>query len=166
LDVQLVECRSDRLELGDLRTLEAETEGDLAGLVWLQTGGRMNVDRQNFLGRLVRHFFDVHATGGGRDQGDAPALAIERQRNIHLAIDLRPRFDVNALDGQAFLAGLFSDEARAEHAFSRGAHRTDIAGELYATRLAAATGVHLCLHHPNRTTDRLGCRNRFRWGCR
>ncbi len=43
---------------------------------------------------------------------------------------------------------------------------SDIAGELHATRLAAATGMHLCLNHPNRTTDRFGRRNRLRWASR
>ncbi len=102
--------------------LKPEAESDLARLIRLQTGGRMNVDRQNLLGCLVSHLLNVHATGGGGDQGDAPTLAIERQRDIYLAIDLGPRFDVDTLDGQAILARLLGDEARSEHAFGRRAH--------------------------------------------
>ena len=97
---------------------------------------------------MLGDFFDVHAAGGGGDDGHAAALAIERERQIDLALDVRARLDVHRFDRQAFGAGLFGDQALAEHVGGGGAHRVEIARQLHAAGLAAATRMHLGLDHP------------------
>ena len=118
----------------------------------------MDVDREDFLGGLGSDFFDVHAARRRGDEGYASALPIQRQRNVHLALDLRARFDVNALDGQTVLRCLFRDEASADHVLRRGTHASHVAHDLHATRLTATAGMHLRLNHPHRTADRFGGR--------
>ena len=77
-----------------------------------------------------------------------PLLAVQRQRQVDLALDVRARLHVHRLDGQAFGAGLFGDQALAEHVGRGAAHRVEVARQLDAARLAASAGVHLGLDHP------------------
>jgi hypothetical protein len=97
---------------------------------------------------VLGDFFDVHAARFGGDDGDAATLTIERQRKIDLAFDVRARLDVHRLDRQALGPGLFSDEPLAEHVGRSGTHRIEVARQLDAARLAAATRVDLGLDHP------------------
>ena len=128
--------------------LNPRPKAELAALVGLQPRGGVDVDAQDFL-RLVRgDFLDVHAARGRRDDGHAAALAVQRERQIDLALDLRARLHVHGLDGQAFGTGLFGDQPLAEHVGGRRAHRVEIARELDAARLAAAARMHLGLDHP------------------
>ena len=148
LEVNAVQRHENRLELANLRALEAEPEGDLAALIALQARGRIDVDTQDLLGRVRRDFLDVHAAGGGGDDRDAAALAIQRERQIDFALDLRTRLDVDDFDRQAFRPGLFRDQSLTEHVGGCGAHGIEIAREFHTARLATAAGVHLGFDHP------------------
>ena len=148
LEVDAVQRHQDGLELADLRALEAEAESELAALVGLQPRGGIDVDAQDLLRRVRGHFFDVHAAGGGGDDGHAAALAIQRERQVDLAVDLRAGLDVHRLDGQAFGTGLFGHQPLAEHVRGGGAHRVEVARQLDAAGLAAAARMHLGLDHP------------------
>ena len=53
------------------------------------------------------------------------------------------------------------DQRHAQHARRFLAHVVDRFDDLHAAALAAAAGVDLRLHHPDRTTEFLGRRHRF-----
>ena len=148
LEIDAIQRHENGLEFADLRTLEAEPEGELAALVGLQARRRVDVHAQDFLGRVLGDFFDVHAAGFGGDDGDAAALAIQRERKIDLAFDVRTRLDVHRFDRQAFGPGLFGDQPLAEHVGGGGTHGVEIARQLDAAGLAAAAGMDLGLDHP------------------
>jgi hypothetical protein len=101
---------------------------------------------------MLRDLLDVHAACGRCDDGDTALLAVQREREIDLAIDFRARFHVHRFDGQSFRPGLFCDQALAKHVGRRGTHGVEIARELDATCLAAASGMHLGLDHPQVAT--------------
>src|SRR6185437_4582498 len=161
LHVELVQRRGDRLEFRYLRTLETEAEGNLPRLIRLQARRRMHRHGQDLLGRLLRDLLDVHAAGSGGDERDAALLAIESQRQIDLALDLRARLHIDALHRQALGTGLFGLQARSEHRGGGTAHRLRIARQLDAAGLAAATGMYLSLDDPDRPADRVGRRDRL-----
>jgi hypothetical protein len=62
----------------------------------------VDLDADDLLGRLLRDFFDVHAAGSGRHEGDTAGVAIEQQAEVQLALDLRAGLDVDLVDRQAF----------------------------------------------------------------
>ncbi len=157
LHVELVQRGGDRLELRDLRALQPEAEGDLrapgraAGPppgVWL----------------TLRIFSGVFSATSSMSmppaaeaiKRDAALLAIERQGEIDLPLDLRARLHVDPLHGQPLGAGLFGLEARAEHGVGGAADGLVVAGQLDAAGLAATAGVHLGLDDPHRPTERVG----------
>jgi len=152
LEVDAVQRHEDLLELADLRTLEAEAEGELAALVGLQSRGGVDVHAQDLLRLVRRHFFDVHAARRRGDDRHAAAFAVQRQREIDLAFDLRTGLHVHRLDGQAFGTGLFGHQPLAEHVCGRAAHRVEVTRELDAAGLAAAAGMHLRLDDPQVAT--------------
>ena len=148
LEVDAIQRHEDGLELAHLRALEAEAEGELAALVGLQAGGGIDVHAQDFLGRMFGDFFDVHAARFGGDDRDAAALAIQRERQVDLAFDVRTRLDVHRLDGQPFRTGLFGDQPLTEHVGRGRAHGVEIARQFDAARLAASAGMDLGLDDP------------------
>ena len=137
-----------RLELLDLLAREPEGEGELAALKRHQAGGRMHRDREDLLGRLLGDLLDLHAARARGHHRDAAALAVERETQVQLALDLRARLDIDVLDRQARAPGLLGDQTLTEHRARRGAHRLEIARELDAAGLAAAAGMHLSLDDP------------------
>ena len=104
----------------------------------------------------MRHLFDVHAAGGRGHDRDAPALAIERQAQVQLALDVRTGLDIDVLDRQPRGPGLLGDQALPEHACRGSAHACHIARQLDAAGLAAATRMHLRLDDPELAAQRLG----------
>ena len=148
LEIDAIQRHEDGLELADLRALEAESESELAALVGLQARGGIDVDAQDFLRRVFGDFFDVHAARFGGDDRNAAALAIQRERQIDLAFDVRTRLDVDRFDRQTFRTGLFGDQPLAEHVGRGRAHRVEIAREFHAAGLAASAGMHLGLDDP------------------
>jgi hypothetical protein len=155
-DIQSVERQQNRLELSGLPARKPEAEGELPALEGLQPGRRMHRQRQDLLRLVLGHLLDVHAAGRRGHDGDAAALAIEREAQVQLALDVRARLHVHALDRQAGASRLLRDEALAEHAGRGCAHRADVPRQLHASGLAAAAGVDLSLHHPERPPQRLG----------
>ena len=122
-----------------------------------QSRCRMNLDPYDALRGLRGDLLDVHAARRRGDEGDAPRIAIQQQAEIQLARDVRSRFDVDLADRQALRTGLLGLEALPEHRGRGRHHFLGRPGELDASPLAAAPGVHLCLHHPHRPTQADGC---------
>ena len=122
---------------------------------WIPEAGWIST-RMIFSGRLCGDFLDVHAAGRRGHERDAARVAVEQQAEVQLALDLRAGLDVDLVDRQAVARGLLGLEPLPEHALGR---RGDVRGRLDhldAARLAAATGVHLRLDHPDRTSEPLG----------
>jgi hypothetical protein len=118
----------------------------------------------------MRHLLDVHAALGRDHEGDAAGLAVDQRRQVELGSDVRALFDVEAVDLLARRPGLERDERFSEHLLREGphllgrpreAHAALVAGlRLLEPALAAAAGVDLRLHHPDRPAELL--RRRFR----
>ncbi len=117
------------------------------------------------------HLFDVHAAFGRGDDRDAAGLAIDQQSEIEFLRDVDAVGDVEALDLLALRASLDGDERLAEHLLGIGAHFLDRLGEADAAlgvgaelgelALAAAAGVDLRLHDPERSGQLLRGLDRF-----
>jgi hypothetical protein len=117
-------------------------------LISLQARGGIDVHAQDLL-RLVRgDFFDVHAAGRRGDDGHAAALAVQRERQVDLALDLRPDSTYTVSMGRP--SGPVCLVTSRWPSMSAVAARTasEIARELDAAGLAAPAGMHLGLDHP------------------
>ena len=141
--------------------LQAQRHGDLVADIGRVTGGRLDLEGVNLLRRLVRHFLDVHAAFGGDDEGDAAGGAVHQRREIKFALDGRAVFDIEALDQAARRAGLMGDQGHAQDALGFLLHVLDGFDHLDAAALAAAAGMDLRLHHPDRAAQFLCRRDRF-----
>ena len=100
-----------------------------------------------FSGVCSRDLLDVHAALGRAEDRDVLRGAVDEEREVELAVDLRARLDVEPLHDLALGAGLLGDEPHADHV-GRGLLR--LLGRLHdldAAGLAAAARVHLRLHH-------------------
>ena len=105
-------------------------------------------DAQDFLRRVFGDFFDVHAARFGGNDRNAAALAIQRERQIDLAFDVRTRLDVDRFDGQPFRTGLFGHQPLTQHVGRGRAHRVQISRQFHAASLAASAGMDLGLDDP------------------
>ena len=114
-----------------------------------------------FSGVVVRHRLDVHAAFGGNDEGDARGFPVDQRREIEFAVDGRAFLDIDAVDLLAVRAGLMRDQRRAEDARGLLLHVVDGFDHLDAAGLAAAAGVDLRLHHPDRAAQLLGALDRL-----
>ena len=110
---------------------------------------------------LVRHLLDVHAAFGGGDEGDAAGGAVDQRRQIQLARDGRAVLDIEPPHHAALRPGLVGDQRHAQHALGFLLHIVDGLDHLDAAALAAAAGMDLRLHHPDRAAQFLGRRHRF-----
>ncbi|MEZ5338838.1 MAG: hypothetical protein R3F46_11315 [bacterium] len=137
--VELVDEARDR---AGLRRVHAAHVDGLADLVILDADGRVDVDLGDLLGSAGCHFLDVHTTGGAEDQHNALVLAVEREAEVVLGFDVHGIRDEHTVHGQAL--DLHSEDLRGDLKGLLG-----ILGELHASGLAAATGMHLGLddHH-------------------
>ncbi len=127
--------------------------------------GRIDRQRDDLLGRVVRHLLDVHAAFGGGDEGDARGGAVDQRGEIELAGDRGAVLDEQALDHAAGRPGLDRHQRLAQHLLGEGLHLVDGLGEAHAAlvaglrllelALAAAAGVDLRLHHPDGPRQRL-----------
>ncbi len=147
----------------DLLAFEPEGEGDAAAVEGLDAGGGVDVEGQDFLGRVMRDILDVHAAFGGADKADAAGLPVDQQREIEFARDVAAVLDIDAVDLLACGAGLDRDQRAAQHlrGLGRGlAHRPGDADAALFTRrgldelaLAAPACVDLAFHDPDRPVD-------------
>jgi hypothetical protein len=144
-----------------LPALEAEAEGELAGVERQHADGRVEADLEDLLRALARHLLDLHAAFGRGDHGDAAARPVDQHAEIQLAPDVGPVLDVDALDLLALRPGLRGDQPHAEHRLGRLLGLVDGLHHLDAAALAAAAGVDLRLDHPNRAAQLAGHVLRF-----
>ena len=129
-------------------------------------GGRIDREGDDLLGRVVGDVLDVHAAFGGDHERHARGFTVDQQREIELLLDVRAVFEIEAVDLLAGRAGLHGDQRRAEHFLDELLDLVDRLGEadaaLVAGRgflelaLAAAAGMDLALHHPERSAELLG----------
>ena len=99
-------------------------------------------------------------------------FAVDQDREIELLVDVGAVLDVEAVDLLAGGAGLHRDQRRAQHLLGEVIDLVDRLGEAHAAlvagggflelALAAAAGVDLALHHPDRAGKRF--RGRVRIG--
>ena len=133
---------------------------------------RRRIDREgdDFLRRVVRDRFDVHAALGRHDEGNARRGAVDQDRQIKLLVDRRAVLDVKAVDLLAGLAGLDGDERVPEHLLGESLGFLDRFGEAHAAlfagggllerALAASACMDLRLHDIDRAGQGLRRRGR------
>src|SRR6266404_2806579 len=103
----------------------------------------MNIHREDLLGSFRGDLFYIHTARGRGDQSDPPALAVQREGQINLTLDVRARLDVHMLDGQPLGARLLGNQMSAEHALRSRADSIQIARDLDAAGLAASARMNL-----------------------
>ena len=104
----------------------------------------------------ARDFLDIHAAFGRGDESDARGRAVDQRGQIIFAVDGGAFLDVEPVHLFAVRAGLMRDQGRAEQPLGLALHVVDRFHHLDAAGLAAAAGVDLRLHHPDRTAEFLG----------
>src|SRR6266704_2801849 len=122
---------------------QPQAERDFAGLVRLQTHGRMNHLAQNGAGIFPGDFLDFHAACGAGHEDDAAARAIDEEAEIKFALDVEAFFDEQALDDAAGGAGLRSDQLHAENVAGEIGGLVGGTRQLHAACFAAAACVNL-----------------------
>ncbi len=155
LGERLVEAGEQRAHLLLQIGVEAERLRDAAHVVRADVGDRIDRDGDDLLRRVVRDLLDVHAAFGRDHDGDARGDAVDQHREIELLLDGGAFLDVEPVDLLALRAGLVRDQRRAEDARRFLLHVVDRLDDLDAAGLAAAAGVDLRLHHPDRAAERL-----------
>ena len=145
---------------------QAERPRHGAAVMGLDAGGRIDREGVDLLRRVVGDLLDIHAAFGRDDEGDAARRAVDQRREIELGGDVGAFLDIEPADLLAGLAGLGRDERLAEHLADEGLDLVDRAGEAHAAlvagvlllelALAAAAGVDLRFHHPQRSAEFLG----------
>ncbi len=163
LDEGTVEVLDQRDALLDLRAFEPEGEGHAAAVEVAQPRRRVDREGHDLLGGRSRDFLDVHAAFGRDDEGNARGLAVDQQREVEFARDVRAIFDVDAVDLLAGRAGLVRHQRAAEHLLGELGgffHRLGQANAalltgfgLFELALAAAAGVDLSLDDPKRSVE-------------
>ena len=122
---------------------------------------RIDRNGHDLVRRIVRHVFDVHAAFGRDHDGDARGLAVDQHRQIEFLVDRRAFLDVEPVDLLAVRPGLVRDQGRAEEPRRFLLHVVDRFDDLDAAGLAAAAGMDLRLHHPDRPAKLVGGLDRF-----
>ena len=136
--------------------IEPERLGDAPHMVRTDVRHRVDRDRHDPVGRVMGHLLDVHAALGGDDHRDARGGAIDQHRQVELLVDGRALLDVEPVDLLALGPGLVRDQRGAEQARGLLLHIVDGLDHLDAAGLAAATGVDLGLHDPDRAAELFG----------
>ena len=129
-------------------------------------GRRIDREGHDLLGRVVRDFLDVDAAFGRDHERDFGGFAVDQDREIELLVDVGAFLDVEAVDLLAVRAGLDRDQRRAQHLLGEFVDLGDRFGDADAAlvaggsflelALAAAAGMDLALHHPDRAGKLLG----------
>ena len=165
LDEGLVEDREQFHAVFAGGAVELQRVAELRRIGIGHARGRVDWQGEDFLGRLVRDFLDVHAAFGGGNKGRTARGAVDQQGEIEFAVNVGAVFDVEAVDLLASVAGLRGDEVMAEHRL--GVLHDFVLGEGEANAallascgfkelaLAASTGMNLGLHDPERPRQRI-----------
>jgi hypothetical protein len=145
VDVELREGGHDLDSLADLLALEAEFEGDAAGLVGLQAQDGVQGLADDGLGAGVGDLLDVHAALSAGDEHVAAGLAVGGDGEVVLVGDIDARGDEQLGDLEALSARLVADHAVGKHEAGGLGGLLGGSHELDEARLAAAAGVDLGL---------------------
>src|SRR5262245_57644838 len=136
---------------------QAQAEGQTAGLEIGESESRMRPFTQDLLGAVRGDFFDLHPASLGSHHDVGGAGAVQRDREVQLAVDVRRFFDEHLAHEDALGRCLWSLEP---HAKDLAADRFGLSrrgGELDAAGLAPAAGVYLSLDDDT-APDALRCR--------
>jgi hypothetical protein len=124
------------------------------------------IDREghDLLRAVVRDVLDVDAALGRHHEGDARGLAVDQDREVEFLVDVGAVLDVEAVDLLAVIAGLHRDQRRSQHLLGVFVDLGDRFGDPHPAfvtgrgflelALAAAAGMDLALHHPDRAGQR------------
>src|SRR4051812_32608637 len=168
-----------RVELrGELLGLLGEIAGqfqrvrDGAAVMRHDAGGGIDRETHDLFGGVVRDILDIDAAFGGDHERHFGGFAIDQDREIELLLDVGAFLDVEPVDLLALRAGLHRDQGRAQHLPGELVDLGDRFGDPDAAlvaggsfvefALAAAAGVDLALHHPDRSAKLFGGGIRFR----
>ena len=118
----------------------------------------------DLLGIIVRDVLDVDAAFGGDHERHFGGFAVDQDRQIELLVDLGAVLDIEPVDLLAVRPGLHRHQCRAQHLLGEFIDLGDRLGDADAAlvaggsflelALAAAAGMDLALHHPDRTAQR------------
>ena len=138
---------------------------DGAAVMAHDAGRRIDRETDDLLRRVVRDVLDVDAAFGGDHERHLGGFAVDQDREIKLLVDVGAFLDVEPVDLLAMWPGLHRDQRRAQHLLGEfidlGDRFGDADAALVAGRgllelaLAAAAGMDLALHHPDRAGKRL-----------
>ncbi len=145
VDEGAVEAGHEADGLVDLGGLEAEFEGEGAGLEGLEADGGVDGFLVDGVGGFGGDFFDFHAAGLRGHEDEAGGGAVEDDAEVELALDLAGFFDEEALNFLAGGAGLMGDQLHAEDGLGLFGCVVEGLGYFDAAALAAAAGVDLGL---------------------
>src|ERR1700738_406349 len=145
--------------LGEI-ALEAQRLGDDAAVVAHDAGGGIDREGHDLLRRVVRDVLDIDAAFGRDHERYFGGFAVDQDRQVKLLVDVGAFLDVEPIDLLAVRSGLRRDQRRAQHLLGEfidlgdrfgDAHPALVAGGGFLElALAAAAGVDLALHHPDR----------------
>ncbi len=155
-----VELRHQLLGLLGEIAGEIERLRHRAAVMAHDAGRRIDREGDDLLGRVVRDFLDVDAAFGRNHERHFGGFAVDQDREIELLVDVGAFLDVEAVDLLAVRAGLDRDQGRAQHLLGEFVDLGDRLGDAHAAlvagggflelALAAAAGMDLALHHPDR----------------
>ena len=131
-----------------LLDVEAELEGELAGLEGLQADRGLDHHLEDGLGLGPGDLLDLHAAALRGDDPDALGLAVEHVAEIELALERLGDLDIDPLHRLALGPGLDRHQPLAEQVGGRLAHLVIGLARFDAAGLAAGAGMNLRLHRP------------------
>ena len=135
-------------ELAHLIAGQAQTESELAALVWLQACRGVDVGRQDLLRLGPGHLFNIHTTCRGGHEDHPRTAAVEQCTQIDLPLDGTDCLHQHGVHRQTFAAALTGNEAATEHTARGILDFLAAANFLDTTGLTATTRVHLGLYDP------------------
>ena len=165
LDEGFVEDFCKAHHVGACVAREFQRIADLGGVGVRDAGRRLDRQRHDAIRGVVRDGFDVHAAFGRDNERDLARTTIDQQRAVQFFFDVGAVFDIDAVHlaagrrclrrhevvaehGLHVLERLFLREAEADAAFFTGFLFDELA-------FAAAAGVDLRFHDPERTRQRV-----------
>ncbi len=115
-----------------------------------QAQRRVDKHFDDFFGRGVCHFLNVHAAFAGGHQRDTLCPTVSDRRDVVLFLDVCTVFDQQATDFLSRWARLVGHQLHTQNFTRQLLDLVNRARQLNATALASATGVNLSLDNPYR----------------